>query len=324
MSEHFGGALVEEQNDSGGYGFPAELIDRVLCPADSGRLALRLTEPTPFVRQGWVHCDRCTARYEIRSGILRLLPGQEEIEALVRTEQEARDRSAGQYDARFRPWENTIEMSAIRAAESFTRCSTMLDLACGTGRLTSQMAPFAGAIIAVDFSEKSLRILAGKLTPGAKVGLIWSDATQLLLAPGSIDVAVATQLLEHIPNRAQRLRFFSSVSATLRDGGEFVLTAYYYSALRALLGRKREGVHSNGIFYHRFTSSELRSEMAELFDVLCTRPVQIDPRLLPHSNRATTLIARGLEKMRMPFWIGQLLLVKARKRKRFSSLPAET
>jgi SAM-dependent methyltransferase len=314
---------AKNEADSGRYGFPAKLLELVLCPRDSGRLKLSAIGPTAFVRQGWAHCDRCKAHYEIRAGILRLLPGQEDIEVLVKTEQGARDASAEQYDARFRPWENAIEMSAIQAAESFTRCTTMVDLACGTGRLTIQLAALAGATLAVDFSEKSLQILATKLEPGANVGLVWSDAIQLRLAPDSVDVAIATQLLEHIPDKAQRLRLFSNVHGALRDGSEFVLTAYYYSALRALLRRKKEGLHSNGIFYHRFTSSEIRNELGDLFDVLCTRPVQIDPRLLPHSNRATTYFARGLEKMRMPFWIGQLLLVKARKRKSFGRLPAQ-
>jgi SAM-dependent methyltransferase len=303
-----------EQGDSGGVGFPVDLIGRVLCPKDSGRLLLDSTGVQPRILQGWVRCDTCGGFYEIRSGILRLMPGQEEIEELVRTEQDARDQGAARYDARFRPWENAIELSAIRSAVNFGRRGIMVDLACGTGRLTIQLARLAEATIAVDLSENSLRILGKKLEPGMKVGLVWSDATQLRLAPDSIDWALATQFLEHIPNRAQRLRFFMGVHAALRDGGELVLSAYYYSALRALLRRKQEGFHANGIFYHRFTKSEMKRELAGLFQILWTRPIQTDPRLLPVSNRAMTLIASCLEKIRVPFWVGQLLLVRARKR----------
>jgi SAM-dependent methyltransferase len=303
-----------EQGDSGGVGFPVDLIGRVLCPKDSGRLLLGSPEVQPCILQGWVRCDTCGSSYEIRSGILRLMPGQEEIEELVRTEQGARDQGAARYDRRFRPWENAIELSAIRSAVNFGRRGIMVDLACGTGRLTIQLGRFAEATIAVDLSENSLRILGKKLEPGMKVGLVWSDATQLRLVPDSIDWALATQFLEHIPNRAQRLRFFTGVHAALRDGGELVLSAYYYSALRALLRRKQEGFHANGIFYHRFTKSEMKSELAGLFQILWTRPIQTDPRLLPVSNRAMTFIANCLEKIRVPFWVGQLLLVRARKR----------
>jgi SAM-dependent methyltransferase len=302
-----------EQDDSGGVGFPVDLISRVLCPKDSGRLLLGSTEVRSCILQGWVQCDTCGSSYEIRSGILRLMPGQGEIEELVRAEQDARDRGAARYDGRFRPWENAIELSAIRSAVSFSRRGIMVDLACGTGRLTTQLAPLAEATIAVDLSENSLRILAKKLEPGMKVGLVWSDATQLCLAPDSIDWALATQFLEHIPNRAQRLRFFTRIHTALRDGGELVLSAYYYSALRALLRRKQEGFHANGIFYHRFTKSEMKSELAGLFQILWTRPIQTDPRLLPVSNRAITLFAMCLEKIGVPFWVGQLLLVRARK-----------
>ena len=302
------------QPGPGRFGFPVELIGRILCPRDSGQLVLLSANFAHSVPEGWVKCDKCNTGYEIRSGILRLMPGNEKIDALVKSEQDARDEGAARYDGRFRPWENAVELSAIHSAVSFPLRGVFVDLACGTGRLTSHLAPLAEATIAVDFSESSLRILAGKCTPGLKVGLVWSDATQMRFAPDSIDLALATQFLEHIPNQAQRLRFFARIHSALRNGGDLVLSAYYYSALRALLRRKQEGRHGNGIFYHRFTKSEMKSELAGLFHVLCTRPIQIDPRLLPLSNRAMTFISRGLEKVRMPFWVGQLLFVKARKR----------
>ncbi|MGB2593198.1 MAG: methyltransferase domain-containing protein [Candidatus Acidiferrum sp.] len=304
----------ETLGDPERFGFPIELLGLILCPRDSGRLALLETGCPSFVREGWVQCASCRATYEIREGILRLFPAQEAIDPLVKTEQEARDEGAIRYDDRFRPWENAVELSALRAASNLSHRGVMLDLACGTGRLTIPLAALASATIAADLSEASLRVLAGKLRSNSKVALVWSDATQLRLARGSIDFALATQFIEHIPDRAKRLRFFSGIRSALRDGGEFVLSAYYYSALRALLGRKREGFHANGIYYHRFTSSEIRTEMDGLFDVLWTRPTQIDPRLLPASSRATIWLARVFEKMRIPFWIGQLLLVKARKR----------
>lgn len=305
-------------SDPRSYGFPVHLLRLVLCPRDAGRLMLLATGSPRFVREGWVQCAACRATYEICAGILRLLPGEEEVAALVKTEQAARDEGAERYDARFRPWENAVELSALRRASNLSLGGVMLDVACGTGRLTVPLAGLASATIAADLSEDSLRVFAAKLSPETKIGLVWSDAAQLRLAPASIDLALATQFIEHIPDRARRLRFFEGIHAALRDGGELLLSAYYYSALRVLLRRNREGLHSNGIFYHRFSGSEIRSELNGLFHVLSTRPVQIDPRLLPISNRATTWIASTLEKLRLPFWVGQLLLVKARKR----NLPA--
>lgn len=306
------------------YGFPLELLYLVLCPNDSGHLALLETRCPSTVREGWTQCAICRRTYEIREGILRLLPSQEEIDSLVKTEQEARDEGAVRYDGRFRPWENAIELSALRAASNLSRRGIMLDLACGTGRLTLPLSANASATIAADLSEESLRVLAGKLPPNSKIGLVWSDATQLRLAPGSIDFALATQFIEHIPGRDQRFRFFSGIHHALREGGEFVLSAYYYSALRDFLRRQREGFHANGIFYHRFTGAEIRAELSGLFDVLWTRPTQIDPRLLPASNRAATWIAGAAEKIRLPFWVGQLLLVKARKRPTAAAPPGSS
>lgn len=315
-------AQSTRSNDGPSYGFPVYLLRLVLCPKDGGRLALLATSVPRSVREGWVQCGTCRATYEISGGILRLLPAQEEVGALVKAEQAARDKGAHRYDARFRPWENAIELAALRRAVNLSHGGIMLDVACGTGRLTIPLAQLASAVVAADLSEDSLHVFAGKLQPEAKIGLVWTDAAQLRIATGAIDLALATQFIEHIPDRARRLRFFDGIHCALRDGGELLLSAYYYSALRALFRRKREGLHANGIFYHRFSVAEIRGDLNGLFHVLWTRPTQVDPRLLPVSNRAATWIAAGLEKLRLPFWVGQLLLVKARKRNLLASRPS--
>ena len=111
----------------------------------------------------------CGTLYEIRDGILRLLPAQEFIAPLTRKEQAARDVSAASYDSHFSEWENAVEVSAIMDGESLFLDKRILDLACGTGRITTHILPHAKAMVSVDLSEESLRILGQKEGPLGRV-----------------------------------------------------------------------------------------------------------------------------------------------------------
>jgi SAM-dependent methyltransferase len=294
-------------------GFPTRLIDLIRCPKDLGRLAIIRSGPSKYVLAGEVGCETCMTRYKIRDGILRLLPEQDPLPVIVQHEQQERDTGAQQYDAHFSDWAHSVELSAVLPEVVSGSKKTILDLACGTGRITTKLLPHADAILASDLSEESLRVLSRKLDDGANVGLIWSDATQLRIVPESVNLVVSTQLLEHIPSTGQRAKFLEGVHSALSKDGVFLLTVYYYSSLRRLLRRRQEGRHVNGIFYRRFTRAEIKKEFAGLFQIGALRPIQIDPRLLRSSLPIVDSIVHGLEKTFVRDLIGQLLFVKASK-----------
>lgn len=293
--------------------FPVELIGMVRCPKDSGTLALSEPAGAEHITIGAARCSGCGAGYEIRDGILRLLPGQQPLDSIARDEQKARDLKADRYDAHFSEFANAVELSAILNEGTPLFGKTILDLACGTGRITAHLLPFARTILAVDLSEESLRALAQKVGAGANIGLIWSDVTQLRIAPETVDLTISTQLLEHIPTVEQRARFLEGVRASLKPEGIFLLTVYYYSSLRRLLRKRQEGFHSGGIFYRRFTRGEIEREFSGLFRIAKLRPMQIDPRFLPAPFLASWLPST-LERTFLRGVIGQLLFVKATKK----------
>jgi SAM-dependent methyltransferase len=294
--------------------FPSDLLPKIACPLDFGALGPRRTERAAGIVTGQAECSGCGALYEIRDGILRLLPAQASLERLVEQEQLARDAAAVEYDRRFRPWESQIELKALLREAQVTAGKAIVDLACGTGRITSHFLRGAHSVIAADISEKSLQVFAHKLPPQSNVGLVLADATQLRLAPGSTDLVLATQLVEHIPRTENRASLIESIHEALKPSGVLLLTVYYYSALRALLRRNREGVHESGIFYRRFTPAEIEAELGARFQVTRSRALQTDPRLLPGQHEIGSRCAYIAEKLRLPYWAGQLLLVKALKR----------
>lgn len=294
--------------------FPVKLLRLVICPKDSGVLIPAQTMQSQYIETGVARCDKCGAGYEIRNGILRILPDQQPVDALTRDEQVERDLNAERYDTHFSDWANSVEFSRLFEERSSFSGKIILDLACGTGRVTTHLIRHAQGILASDLSEQSLAVLSRNVGARANIGLIWSDATQLRLLPGTVDFAISTQLLEHIPTAEKRAQFIERVHTALRPDGVFLLTVYYYSMLRRLLRRPQEGYHANGIFYHRFTIKEIGEGLSGLFQVREMCPIQVDPRLFRGSYRFSNRIARVLEQAFLPSLIGQLLFIKANKR----------
>lgn len=305
-------------------GYPRDLIAIVYCPRDGKPLHASLESSVDQLFHGEVRCAGCGISYQIREGILRLLPGQRPLDTLVRDEQQARDERATRYEAHFDEWENAEELSALLADPEQFRSKTILDLACGTGRLTRTLAALAAVTLAADMSEESLRVLASQIPSGIKIGLIWGDAVQLRFAPESFDAILSTQLLEHIPGREKRVQFLRAAHSSLKTSGTFFLTAYYYSLLRRILKRKQEGFHAGGIFYHRFTVSEIRAELGGGFEILIARPLQPDRRVLSKLPWPNSWMRTGVRHRVLARVVGQLLFVRARKRADQNSLSRES
>jgi ubiquinone/menaquinone biosynthesis C-methylase UbiE len=99
----------------------------------------------------------------------------------------------------------------------------VLDLACGTGRLTSY------ASIGIDASLSSLQVAQRK---HSDVTFIQADAARLPLAENSVDFALCFHLLMHL-ECAVIEGIFSEVGRVLKPGGSFVVD--FPSAFRRAL-----------------------------------------------------------------------------------------
>lgn len=294
-------------------GFPKDLIAIVRCPRDGGALHLGPQSRGDRVLNAEVTCAACGCSNEIRNGILRLLPRQQPLDSAFRDEQEARDQRADSYEAHFSKWESDTEFNALLSDPALIREKGILDLACGTGRFTRSLAALASATIAADLSEGSLRVFASKIPQEVKIGLIWGDAVQLRFVPSSFDVILSTQLLEHIPSRETRMSLLRSALLHLKPSGAFLLTVYYYSLLREVLHRNQEGFHESGVFYHRFTTSEICNELGAGFRVIETRPLLPDRRVLAWLSALGAWTRGGIQSSILAHLVGQLLFIRAQR-----------
>ncbi len=109
-----------------------------------------------------------------------------------------------------------------------SRGSICLDIGCGEGRhaLASYQLPDV-TVIGIDLSKKDLITAIERVTqmqdrkPEGSVNFLMGDATLLPIATDSIDVVIASEVMEHIPNYLLALEELTRV---LKPGGRLCIS----------------------------------------------------------------------------------------------------
>jgi SAM-dependent methyltransferase len=179
------------------------------------------------------------------------------VKAYLEQEQALRDREAAGYEAwyvqtkgaAFDLREKAIFADALRG-RGFDR---VLDVGCGTGRITGAVAPVVKAVMAVDHSERSLDVLRRKNLPNVSARRL-DAAGHLPFADASFQAVVACQVVQHW-EPAERAVFLADCRRILVRGGLFLCSVYnrdYFG-----YGGVAE-VRSGGLYCRRFDAREVR------------------------------------------------------------------
>lgn len=140
------------------------------------------------------------------------------------------------YDVRYSAWADYIE-------KQFARCGlpgrTVLDLACGTGSLTRELALRGYEMIGVDQSEEMLAQAAEKCRQASEIPpLFLHQSMDKLDLYGTIDACVCCLDSVNYVTSPQKLeRAFQRVHTFLMPGGLFVFDVNTPDKLRALDGQ---------------------------------------------------------------------------------------
>lgn len=254
-----------------------ETLSLLRCPsgcAGALQVAERTTEGEQIVA-GRLRCLGCGQNYPIEEGIARLLPGSltgnrghvdadvpfDPVEAeRKRSEMAARDAQVGHYDRMpglklF----GKLEIPVTLAQMNLRPDDVLLEAGCGTGRMTPTFAARCRWLVAVDFSWESLRVCQRKVEAAGirNVDLIQADVCALPFREAAFSKVVSCQVLEHIPTPVSRAQMVAELARVAQSGGGIVLSAYQHSLLTRLFSRK-EGAHTGGIYFYRFSRRELR------------------------------------------------------------------
>ena len=107
----------------------------------------------------------------------------------------------------------------------------VLDMGCGAGFLTHELASHGHHVTGIDLSEPSLKV-AKHLDPTQKVEYFKQDVTQTTFLSESFDVVCAMDLLEHVENPEVLIR---EASRLLKPGGLFFFHTFNRNLLSWLI-----------------------------------------------------------------------------------------
>lgn len=132
-------------------------------------------------------------------------------------------RRAGEYEAIYARHERQGDLAVLRErVSSYFRAAEVLEVACGTGYWTLQIAAQARRVVATDLAEETLRIAAAKALPADRVRFELADAYDFPASLGLFDAAFAGFWWSHVPH-ARLGEFLASLHARLKPGARVML-----------------------------------------------------------------------------------------------------
>jgi len=117
----------------------------------------------------------------------------------------------------------------------------VLDIACGTGKLSQLIDSHGFERVSLEYDFEPLRWFRRR---DAEALLVNADAQALPFADASFDHVIAVEMIDYVPNRA---RFYSEMLRVLKPGGRLMMTytnkrsikGLVYGAYLRLAGRAR-------------------------------------------------------------------------------------
>lgn len=159
------------------------------------------------------------------------------------------DRWAKRYDFVMSKDGRTYAQIVDQMKRVLDRKMTVLELACGTGLLSVQLAGSVKLLEATDFSEEMIRKAKAK-AHSARLHFSVQDATSLSYASETFDAVVISNALHIMPEPEKAL---AEIKRVLKPGG--ILIAPTFTAAGGLSGRIKIGLMELSGFkvFHKWT-----------------------------------------------------------------------
>lgn len=139
------------------------------------------------------------------------------------------------------------------ALANLSGADRVLDLGCGNGDLTADLAGAVGQVTGADVAEAALE-RARRRHPSVDLRLVAIDGA-LPFEDGAFDVVWSSEVIEHVADTA---RWLSEVRRVLAPRGRLLLTTPSHGRLRLLLGGLERYSEPLGDHLHLYTGRSLR------------------------------------------------------------------
>jgi len=105
--------------------------------------------------------------------------------------------------------------------DRFFKNGTILEIGCGTGRMTEFMAREFKTVIGIDISGEMIRQAKDRLKDSTNVELMETNGSSIPLPDNSVDYAFSYLVFQHIKTRNMVEKNFGEVSRVLKPGRMF-------------------------------------------------------------------------------------------------------
>lgn len=150
----------------------------------------------------------------------------------------------------------------------------ILEIGCGTGQLTTRLAPFGHSWLATDFSPAMTERTVRRSADIAGVSCQVEDATKLTLPSGSFDTVICANVLHIMPDPDAALK---EIMRVLRPGGMLIAPTFIYDGKeKRLMIRLMEmaGFHT----FHKWSRESFTSFISNGgFDVISADTIAASP-----------------------------------------------
>lgn len=298
------------------HGFPVSLFPLLRCPSDGGELSLKdCPTDKPLVSKGTLRCAQCSREFAIDNGVVRLLDApllhpESHKEMLLR---DSKSESIAQLQLKewHSEYDDRTEIEPTIHELMPLSGKIVAEFGCGTGRYTGKFHRQAAAVLAIDFSMSSLRVLADKLNLSENTGLVQADITTMRLAPRTFDRVLST-LHSNLPTRDHRMASNQTAADILKDDGCYVFSMHYHGLRDLLLGLPRSGYYpENGIYRYHLRINEAKCETLPYFGQARFLPIKVG---IPAVH--SIVVSQAVRRIPILNELAQLLLGVAEKPKR--------
>lgn len=212
-----------------------------------------------LAESGAYRCDACARRFPMHGAFANFL-ADGGISEIGEAERSARDRQARQYETgRVREKGRLyfgMHGQIIRRLLKDAPRGPLLDAGSGTGLITQELCGLGREIMALDFSEASLEVLAEKALSG--VTPVLGSVTAIPATDASFPAIHCSGVLQAL-SAGERALAYAEFARCLEPDGMLIVVAWNEAFYRAQ-GEPVSGRFRSGIPYFSFTRQQLAHE----------------------------------------------------------------